>query len=55
MDGHEHPIEGDTDELCVALTDGQQHRYVRTVDFEPLPDGRSAVVFEWTGRSYGPK
>jgi len=55
MDGREHPIEGNTDELCVVMTDGQQHLYVRTVDFQPLPDGRSALVFEWTGRYYGPK
>jgi hypothetical protein len=55
MDGREHPIEGDTDELCVVMTDGQQHRYVRTVDVKPLPDGRSAVVFKWAGRYYGPE
>jgi len=55
MDGREHPIEGDTHELCVVMTDGQQHRYVRTDDLQPLPDGPSALVFEWTGRYYGPK
>ena len=55
MDGREHPIEDDADELCVVMTDGQQHRYVRTADVQPLPDGRSARVFDWTGRYYGPK
>ena len=55
MDGQEHPIDSDTDELDVVMTDGQQHRYVRTDHVQPLPDGRFAVVFEFTGRYYGPK
>jgi hypothetical protein len=55
MDGREHPIEGDTDELSVIMSDGQQHRYVRTEYVQPLPDGRSALVFDWTGRCYGPQ
>jgi hypothetical protein len=55
LDGQEHPIEGDTAELCVVMTDGQQHRYRRTEDVQPLPDGRVAVVFDWAGRFYGPK
>lgn len=55
MDGQEQPIETDTDELCVAMTDGQQHRYLRTNEVQRLPDGRSAVVFDWAGRYYGPK
>lgn len=55
MDGHEHSIENGTGELCVVMTDGQQHRYVRTDEFQVLPDGRSALVFEWTGRYFGPK
>jgi hypothetical protein len=55
MDGREHPIDADTGELCIVMTDGQQHRYVRTVDVQTLPDGRSAPVFDWTGRYYGPK
>lgn len=50
MDGQEHPIEREIDELCVVLTDGQQHRYVRTSEVQRLPDGRSAVVFDWVGR-----
>ena len=54
MDGQEHPIENNADELCVAMTDGQQHRYARTEDVQRLPDGRSAVVFVWVGRYYGP-
>ena len=54
MDGQEHPIDRDTDELCVVMTDGQQHRYVRTEEIQPLDDGRLAVVFDWVGRCYGP-
>jgi type IV secretory pathway protease TraF len=54
MDGQEQAIASDTDELCVAMTDGQQHRYLRSPDVQLLPDGRSAVVFTWTGRYYGP-
>jgi hypothetical protein len=55
MDGQEHPIDSDIGELCVVMTDGQQHRYVRTGQVQPLPDGRFAVVFDWAGRYYGPK
>jgi hypothetical protein len=55
MDGQEHPIDSDTPELCVVMTDGQQHRYVRTDQVQPLPDGRLAVIFDWVGRYYGPK
>ena len=35
----EHPIESDTDELCVVMTDGQQHRYVRTERVQPRMAG----------------
>ena len=55
MDGQEHPTEGDTSEVCVVMSDGQQHRYRRTEELQPLPDGRVAVVFDWAGRYYGPK
>jgi hypothetical protein len=55
MDGREHPIKGDADELCVVMTDGQQHRYVRTEVVQALPGGHSALVFDWAGRYYGPK
>lgn len=55
MDGREHPIEGDTEELTVLMTDGQQHRYVRTEFVQPLPGGGSALVFDWNGRYYGPQ
>jgi hypothetical protein len=48
MDGREHPIESDTDELCVVMTDGQQHLCVRTEDVQSLPGGRSALVFDWS-------
>jgi len=55
MDGREHPIESDTGELSVAMTDGQQHLYVRTDEVQHLPNGQLGVVFVWTGRYYGPK
>lgn len=55
MDGQEHPIESGTDELSVAMSDGQQHRYVRTDEVQRLPDDRLAVVFDWRGRYYGPR
>jgi len=55
MDGQEHSIETDTDELCIVMSDGQQHRYVRTDEVQPFPDGRLGVVFDWKGRYYGPK
>ena len=55
MDGEEHPIESDTDELSVVMSDGQQHRYVRTDEVQRLPTGRLGAVFDWTGRYYGPK
>ena len=55
MDGQEQPIEGETNEFRVVMTDGQQHRYVRTDHVERSPDGRVTVVFDWKGRYYGPK
>jgi hypothetical protein len=55
MDGREYPIEGDTGALSVVMSDGQQHRYMRTEYVQPLPEGRSALVFDWAGRYYGPK
>jgi hypothetical protein len=55
MDGQEHPIERDTAELSVAMSDGQQHRYVRIDDLQRLPDGQLGVVFDWAGRYFGPR
>jgi hypothetical protein len=55
MDGREQSIESGTAELGVVMTDGQQHRYRRTNEVQHLPDGRSAAVFDWAGRYYGPK
>jgi hypothetical protein len=54
LDGREHPIEEDTGELRVVMTDGQQHRYVRTLERHALRGGRSALVFVWAGRYHGP-
>jgi hypothetical protein len=55
LDGKEHPVEWDTERLCVIMTDGQQHQYLRTERIQVLHDGRSALVFEYGGRYYGPK
>ena len=55
LDGKEHPVEGDTERLCVVMTDGQQHQYLRTERIQVRPDGRAALVFEYGGRYYGPK
>jgi len=55
MDGRQHLVEGDTDDLCVIMTDGQTHQYIRTERIQELPDGRSALVFDYGGRYYGPK
>ena len=55
MDGQEQLIEVDTNELRVVMTDGQQHRYIRTDEVQRSPDGRLKVVFDWKGRYYGPK
>jgi hypothetical protein len=55
LDGQEQPIERETDELCVVMTDGQQHRYRRTNEVQRLADGRSAMVFDWAGRYFGAK
>jgi len=55
MDGQEHPIDSNTDELSVVMSDGQQHRYVRTAEIQQLPDGQLRAVFDWAGRYYGPK
>ena len=53
MDGREHHSDRGADELSVVMTDGQRHRYARTGDVQALPDGRSALVFAWTGRAFG--
>jgi hypothetical protein len=55
MDGQEELMERDTSELRVVMTDGQQHRYVRTDNVQRSPDGRLSVVFDWKGRYFGPK
>jgi hypothetical protein len=55
MDGQERLIDSDTEALSVVMTDGQQHRYVRTGEVQALPNGGAAVVFDWAGRYYGPK
>ena len=55
LDGNRQPIDGDTDQLCVVMADGQQHQYLRTDEFQTLEDGHSVLVFRWNGRYYGPK
>jgi hypothetical protein len=55
MDGREHSIEDGAVELCVVMTDGQQHRYRRTNAIQSRSDGRLVLVFNWVGRYYGPQ
>jgi hypothetical protein len=55
LDGKEHPADTDTERLCVIMTDGQQHQYIRTGRTQELPGGRSALVFEYGDRHFGPK
>jgi hypothetical protein len=55
LDGNRQAVDGDTDQLCVVMTDGQQHQYLRTDEFQTLEDGHSVLVFKWNGRYYGPK
>ena len=55
LDGREHPVGAGFDELDVVMTDGQRHRYVGTGAVQSLPDGRSARIFAWTGRTFGPE
>jgi hypothetical protein len=55
MDGREHPVESDTEDLRVIMTDGQQHLYGRTNKEQNLSDGRTALIYEWKGRYFGPK
>jgi hypothetical protein len=54
LDGRVHPVQAGVDELLVVMTDGQQHRYVRTPETRSLADGRAAAVFGWRGRHVGP-
>jgi len=55
MDGREHSVEEDAVDLCVVMTDGQQHRYRRTNAIQSRSDGRLVLVFNWVGRYYGPQ
>ena len=55
MDGNRQAVATETEQLSVVLTDGQQHQYLRTDEFQTLEGGHSALVFRWNGRYYGPK
>jgi hypothetical protein len=55
MDGQKQLFDRATDELSVVMSDGQQHRYLRTNEVRPLSEGGLAVIFNWAGRYYGPK
>jgi hypothetical protein len=55
MDGTQHEVDSDTDRLCIIMSDGQQHQYMRTDEFQVLENGQCVVVFKWNGRYFGPK
>ena len=55
LDGREHRVDPNAGELRVVMTDGQQHLYARTDITQSLPDGRTALVYEWRGRRFGLK
>ena len=52
LDGREHPVQVDTDDLIVVMTDGAQHRYVASDRVQTLADGPVASIFEYRGRHY---
>ena len=54
LDGREHPVQVDTDDLIVVMTDGAQHRYVASDKVQTLTDVRVASGFEYRGR-YSPR
>ena len=55
MDGRLQVVDRGTDQLCVVMSDGQQHRYLRTGGLRIDADGRGRPVFRWDGRYFGPK
>lgn len=52
LDGREHRVEPETDELLVVMTDGARHLYAACQRSQMLPDGRVVPVFEYRCRSY---
>jgi hypothetical protein len=54
MDGTRLGVDRGVDQLCVVMTDGQQHDYLRTGAVHTLEDGRIVPVFRWNGRRFGP-
>ena len=55
MDGNRQPVDAETNQLSVVMSDGQQHRYLRTEEFQTDGDGQNRAVFTLGGRYYGPK
>ena len=54
VDGRVDPVEPETLELTVVMSDGQRHRYVRSDDVVEIDSGRRCAVFRYAGRVYGP-
>ena len=54
LDGNREAVATETEQLSVIMTDGQQHQYLRTDEFQTVEDGQWALIFRWNGRSYGP-
>ena len=55
LDGSRQAIDAGTSQLCVVMTDGQQHQYIRSDESRTSEDGHPVPVFTWNGRYYGPK
>lgn len=52
LDGREHQVDPNTDELVVVMDDGARHLYSASERFELRSDGRVLPIFEYRGREY---
>jgi hypothetical protein len=52
LDGREHQLESDADQLVVVMEDGGRYLYVVAQRVELRPDGRLLPVYEYRGRDY---
>lgn len=52
LDGREHLVEPDTEELLVEMEDGSRYLYARCERVQRRPDGRLLPVYEYRGREF---